>query len=79
VPEVARVDGAILDGSTVRITTHEPARTAAGIITRLDGAPLVAIEVVRPSLESVFLAVTGRRYTATDETGDTIESDETAA
>jgi hypothetical protein len=27
-----------------------------------DAASLRAIEVVRPSLESVFLSVTGRRY-----------------
>jgi ABC-2 type transport system ATP-binding protein len=62
VPAVARVDGAVVDGTSVRIPTRDPARTAADILQRLDGAPLVAIEVVRPSLDSVFLTVTGRRY-----------------
>jgi ABC-2 type transport system ATP-binding protein len=64
VPAGARVDGSIVDGSTVRISASDPAPTAALLLTRLgsDTASLRGIEVVRPSLESVFLAVTGRRY-----------------
>jgi ABC-2 type transport system ATP-binding protein len=64
IPAVVRVDGAVVDGSTVRIPTDDPARTAAQLLSRLgsDTAGLRAIEVVRPSLESVFLTVTGRRY-----------------
>ena len=64
VPAAARVDGAVVDGSSVRIPTPDPAGTAARLLPRLgpDTAGLLAIEVVRPSLESVFLTVTGRRY-----------------
>jgi ABC-2 type transport system ATP-binding protein len=64
VPATARIDGAVVDGSTVRIPTSDPARTAAELLSHLgtDTAGLRAIEVVRPSLESVFLTVTGRRY-----------------
>ena len=64
VPTPARVDGAVVDGSSVRIPTPDPAGTAARLLPRLgpDTAALRAIEVVRPSLESVFLTVTGRRY-----------------
>lgn len=64
VPEAAHVDGAVVDGSTVRIESSDPARTAADLLTRLGSgsAGLRAIEVVRPSLESVFLTLTGRRY-----------------
>jgi ABC-2 type transport system ATP-binding protein len=64
VPAAVRVDGAVVDGSTVRIPTTDPARTAGELLARLgsDAAGLRAIEVVRPSLESVFLTVTGRRY-----------------
>ena len=56
--------GSIVEGARVRIPTDDPARLAAGAARRL-GARRVAvraIEVVQPSLESVFLAVTGRRY-----------------
>jgi ABC-2 type transport system ATP-binding protein len=64
VPAAVRVEGSVVEGSSVRIPTAEPARTAAQLLQRLDGdsGALLAIEVVRPSLESVFLTVTGRRY-----------------
>ncbi|HEY7136141.1 MAG TPA: ATP-binding cassette domain-containing protein, partial [Acidimicrobiia bacterium] len=64
VPAVVRADGAVVEGSAVRIPTDDPASTAARLLPRLgsDAASLRAIEVVRPSLESVFLSVTGRRY-----------------
>jgi len=61
---VASVDGAVVDRSSVRIPTPDPAGMAARLLPRLSAATagLLAIEVVRPSLESVFLAVTGRHY-----------------
>jgi ABC-2 type transport system ATP-binding protein len=66
VPAVALVEGARVDGSTVRIPATEPAITAAELLPRLGthAAELRSIEVVRPSLESVFLTVTGRRFGA---------------
>jgi ABC-2 type transport system ATP-binding protein len=69
VPSAARVDGAIVDGTRVRIPTSDPAGTAAQLLPRfdLDTAGLRGIEVVRPSLESVYLSVTGRRYAHTVE------------
>jgi ABC-2 type transport system ATP-binding protein len=68
VPAVARADGAVVEGTAVRIPTDDPASTAARLLPRLgsDAASLRAIEVVRPSLESVFLSVTGRRYAHDD-------------
>ncbi len=64
VPPAVRVDHAVIEGSSVRIPTSDPAGTAARLLAGLgsDAASLRAIEVVRPGLESVFLAVTGRRY-----------------
>ena len=64
VPTALRRDGALVDGSTVRIATRDPAATAAVLLHDLGTATgsLRGLEVVRPSLESVFLAVTGRRY-----------------
>jgi len=66
VPAVARVEGARVDGSTVRIPATDPAITAAELLPRLGShaVDLRSIEIVRPSLESVFLAVTGRRFGA---------------
>ncbi len=66
VPAVARIEGAHVDGSMVRIPAADPAITAAEILPRLGthAADLRSIEVVRPSLESVFLTVTGRRFGA---------------
>ena len=64
VPAVARVPGAVVSGSSVRIPADDPAGTAAQLLPRLgpDTSALLAIEIIHPSLESVFLAVTGRRY-----------------
>jgi ABC-2 type transport system ATP-binding protein len=64
VPAAARVDGASVEGTSVRIPSADPASTAAAMLHQLgaDASQLRAIEVVRPSLESVFLTVTGRRY-----------------
>ncbi len=64
VPEAARVDGAIVDGATVRVPSADPAARAAQLLPSLgaEARSLRSIEVVRPSLESVYLTVTGRRY-----------------
>jgi ABC-2 type transport system ATP-binding protein len=66
VPSVARVEGAHIEGSMVRIPADDPAITAAELLPLLGShaADLRSIEVVRPSLESVFLTVTGRRFGA---------------
>jgi ABC-2 type transport system ATP-binding protein len=63
VPAVARVPGAIVTGTTVRIPTDDPSNLAAQLLPRIGrDAGLRAIELVRPTLESVFIAVTGERY-----------------
>jgi AcrR family transcriptional regulator len=64
VPAEVCVEGCVVDGSSVRIPAQDPARLAAQLLPRLGTgtAALLAIEIVRPSLESVFLTVTGRRY-----------------
>jgi ABC-2 type transport system ATP-binding protein len=66
VPAAARVAGAHIDGSTVRIPATDPALAAADLLPRLGShaADLRSIEIVRPSLETVFLTVTGRRFGA---------------
>ncbi|HWW44000.1 MAG TPA: ABC transporter ATP-binding protein [Acidimicrobiia bacterium] len=64
VPSVACPDGAVVDGSSVRISTDDPAATAAALLPQLGATAgrLRTLEVIQPSLESVFLQLTGRRY-----------------
>lgn len=62
VPAAVRVPGAVVTGTTVRIPTDSPSNLAAQLLPRLAEAQVRAIEIVRPTLESVFVAVTGERY-----------------
>jgi ABC-2 type transport system ATP-binding protein len=64
VPAAARTAGAVVDGTSVRIPATDPAARAAQLLPALgaDAGALRSIEILRPSLESVYLAVTGRRY-----------------
>lgn len=50
----------------VRVESNRPAQDAAQLLARLgpDGTRLRGIEIITPSLESVFLSLTGRRYEA---------------
>jgi ABC-2 type transport system ATP-binding protein len=59
-----------IDGSTLRLTTERPGVAMADIIGRLgpDAERVASVDVKRPSLESVFTTLTGRRYAA-DDTG----------
>ena len=65
-----------VDGSTLRLRTERPGIAMADIIGQLgrDADRVVSVDVSRPSLESVFMALTGRRYSA-DETVDDGEAD----
>jgi ABC-2 type transport system ATP-binding protein len=55
---------ATVDGAVLRVDTPDPARAVPVIISRLgaSAAGLRGVEVLRPSLDSVFLTLTGRRY-----------------
>jgi ABC-2 type transport system ATP-binding protein len=55
-----------VDGNTVRIYGDEPAAIAAQVLGGLEVARggLRGVEFVTPSLESVFLTLTGRRFGA---------------
>jgi ABC-2 type transport system ATP-binding protein len=58
--------GTVRDGTRIRIPAPDPAATAAAALSsmRPGDPPLARLEVLHPTLESVYLAVTGRRYTA---------------
>jgi ABC-2 type transport system ATP-binding protein len=59
-------NGLEVDGSAIRLTTEQPGIAMADIIGQLgnDAGRVVSVDVQRPSLESVFMALTGRRYSA---------------
>ena len=61
--------------STVRIYTDQPAVDVAAVLQALGPATdrLRAVEIVAPSLESVFLAVTGRRYSSDHDSPEQID------
>jgi ABC-2 type transport system ATP-binding protein len=64
-PDLSSYDNTIVTtGSIVRLATNDPAAMAARVLSQLGSAAerLVSVEIMRPSLESVFLALTGRRY-----------------
>ena len=56
------------EGSVLRLHTESPASDAAAVFGALgaDAARLQGVELVRPSLESVFLSLTGRRFAVDD-------------
>ena len=58
-PEVRDVGGS---GSTLRLTVEHGERILADLVRLLDeaGAPLVSVNLARPTLDDVFLTVTGR-------------------
>ena len=72
------IANAIPDGSVLRISTDSPAQAAATALPRLgaDAVRLEGIEIVRPSLESVYLSLTGRRYQGAEEAGGSSEREE---
>ena len=64
VPITARVPGSRVVDTTVTIATDDPAATAARVLSALgtDASSLSAVEIIRPTLESVFTTLTGTRF-----------------
>jgi ABC-2 type transport system ATP-binding protein len=63
-PEV-RFDGEVtLEDSILRVESEAPDEAAAALLARLGphAARLAAVEIIRPSLDSVYLALTQHRY-----------------
>ncbi|MEA2479993.1 MAG: type transport system ATP-binding protein [Thermoleophilaceae bacterium] len=64
-PPALRYAGEVsTDGSIVRIKTNSPDRVAAQVVSDLGAQAqrLLAVEIIRPSLESVYLSLTSERY-----------------
>ncbi|MPZ73088.1 MAG: ATP-binding cassette domain-containing protein [Nitriliruptorales bacterium] len=64
VPAVLLGDGVTVEGSTVRLPTADPGHSAAAALATIgaDASRLRALEIVEPNLESVYVTLTGRRY-----------------
>jgi len=60
-----------IDGPVLRLATDEPSAVMGAIIGKpgSDADRVISVDVRRPSLESVFMTLTGRRYSADDDTG----------
>lgn len=70
VPTMPVGDGATVDGNRVRLPTSDPAATLVQVVPQVPPGTLSSVEIIRPNLESVYLALTGRRYDEADREGD---------
>jgi ABC-2 type transport system ATP-binding protein len=72
------LDGFAVDGSIATLRTPDPARAAAGILGRLNGSTdrLRGVEIVQPSLEAAYLALTGRRSNEDNQAAQAAANDE---
>ena len=61
------LDGATaVDGNRLRIPAADPATVLTRSLPALPPGSLAAVDIVRPTLEAVYLALTGRRYDEAD-------------
>lgn len=70
-PPPAQLEGGTItvEGSIARVRTDDPGRSLARVLASLgdDAGRLQGVEVIRPSLETVYLSLTGHRYEAGEE------------
>ena len=70
VPAALR-DGHSPGAGRLRIPTQDPPATLVDVLAKASGQQLTGVEIVHPSLEAVYLALTGRRYDEADSMPDT--------
>ena len=70
-PALEGIETIPIGDDTVRIRTDRPAETSASLLRDLgeDGARLRSVEIVRQSLETVYLDLTGHRFDEDDLEG----------
>jgi ABC-2 type transport system ATP-binding protein len=66
VPAVPLPDGATVEGNRLRLPTPDPAATLVQTVPLVPPDALSSVEIIRPNLEAVYLALTGRRYDEAD-------------
>lgn len=74
IPAVVLDGSATVEGSRARLATSDPAATLAAVAPRLPPGTLQSVEIMRPNLEAVYLALTGRRYDDADKEGERVAS-----
>jgi ABC-type multidrug transport system ATPase subunit len=76
VPAILSHGGATVEGSRLRLPTRDPAATLMEVVPQVPPGVLSSVEIIRPSLEAVYLALTGRRYDEADREGAPEEATE---
>jgi ABC-2 type transport system ATP-binding protein len=59
----------------LRIATPDPAATLVDVLPRVSQATLTSVEIIRPNLEAVYLALAGRRYDEADREGARVKEE----
>ena len=75
-PDVRHPRAVRVEESRVRVPTTDPAATLTEVLATLPPGSLASVDIVRPDLEAVYLALTGRRYDEADAEGAEVESKE---
>jgi len=70
-PDIARPGTVRVAEDRLRVPTSDPAATLTQVLTALPPGSLASVDIVRPDLEAVYLALTGRRYDEADAEGAT--------
>jgi ABC-2 type transport system ATP-binding protein len=68
-PLLAVPDAVVVDSRRIRVPAPDPAATLVAVLPDLPPGLLESVEIVRPDLEAVYLALTGRRYEEADAAG----------
>jgi ABC-2 type transport system ATP-binding protein len=68
-PVLSLPDAEVVDPRRVRIPAPDPAATLVAVLPDLPPGLLESVEIIRPDLEAVYLALTGRRYEEADAAG----------
>jgi ABC-2 type transport system ATP-binding protein len=69
VPPLPMDGGAKVEANRLRLPTRDPAATLVEVVPKVPPEALASVEIIRPNLEAVYLALTGRRYSDADTEG----------
>jgi ABC-type multidrug transport system ATPase subunit len=76
VPAISWNGGARIEGDRLRLPTRDPAATLVQVVPQVPEGALSSVEIIRPNLEAVYLALTGRRYDEADQEGARVDATE---
>jgi ABC-2 type transport system ATP-binding protein len=76
VPPISSNGAARIDGSRLRIPAPDPAAALVDVVPQVPSGALASVEIIRPDLEAVYLALTGRRYAEADREGARVKPEE---